>query len=336
LAYTEFNPGSQTENFEDDTFNGGAFKDLPIQTKRGAEFPVSMNLKYAGLDALMYWAFGWEYPGVSPVDLTGGYYSHLWELDRNDRHNAAYRASGPDEQYAGQYTAGDLKNRAATMAIKRGTNDFRYKNAMCKKFTISGKAGEPLKFSADVIAYFEERGDYSNANWTFASPGSALSVMFHHLTVSIGPSGSLVAVGITDFDISVSIPLQATQDTVSGLYVMEPVFEGKYDIAASFTLSRFSADTYLAYKEALTPLCAKLVAASGSYGFEMFLPKLVIPDAPISGDNVANQKLTFNCASQTNALNPFATETAGHTIIQESPFFLVTKNQNATNEMRRE
>lgn len=337
IAYTDFNPGGKVSTFQDDEIDGLGFQDLPVQTGKTAEGSMGGYLRYQGLDALLYWMFGWERPGTSPVDLTGGYYHHLFELDRLDRHCAAYRAA-PAEQTAGDYNAADRKNRMATLAIKRGPNDHRYKNAMCKRFGITSRAGSVAQWSADFDAYAEERGDYSSANWTFGTgaSGSSLLIPHHHFTVSIGPAGALVAVGVVDFELSVDIPLNHQQDTTTGLYLAEPKGEGKYGVSLKMTLSRHSTDTYLAYRDSYTALCAKIVAASGSYAFGLLFPEIRIPAASLTADSVPNQTLEFVCERKTNAATPFGTELAGQTIIQESPVLCQVKNQNDTNEMRRE
>ena len=129
------------------------------------------------------------------------------------------------------------------------------------------------------------------------------------------------------------------RDTESGLYLIEPVFEGKYSINVSITLSRHSADTYLAYRDdwTTTKLAMKIVAASGSYTMEFYLPELRISDTAPTGDDVAQQPIVFQTGPvDADIANIFATEIGTSVLIQKGNFFMITNNTNSTNEMRRE
>ena len=412
LSITSMNIVGKSETAENESIDGQAFKDIPNQVQVGAQGSMGGDLRYRGIDKLLYWALGFERPGESPItacqftiasaltddpevddvysnnsneftitglDLTLGvgtiyakrtsgtgsptttgdldyvsggeagddpitysattglYYSHMFELDAMDRHFAPYRAV-PDEQTAGDYNVGDRKCRMATIAQKKGPNDHRYPNSMCMKFALSSQAGGSSTWTADLIAYDEDRGDYSSASWTFpaGATGSAYRILHHHWKVSLGSSGSLTDIGVTDFEIGIDIPLDVKQDTESGLYVAEPIGAAKYSITGKLSITRHSVDTYHAYRDAFTALVLKFVATNGNDQFKILMQDVVITEASTTEDDVSPIPLTFAFGPDTNALTPFSYELEGHTIVQDSPILIITNNANSTNEMRRE
>ena len=326
----------------DDSIENEAFTDLPTQL--GLEAPmdnIGGIVRYnTFMDKLLYWMLGYEDGGSSPVDAGGGYYTHLFELDKHERHFTAYRTA---EQTAGDYDATDRKNRAATFAFKRGPNDHRYRHVMCSGFSFSSSADDGfIRWSASGIAPREDRGDYSSGSWTYPTEavGSSMDALHRHTTVSIKEQGgSFTDLGVSAWEVGVEIPLKFERDTESGLYLTEPVLSGKYGITASITLTRHSVDTYLAYRDdwTSTKLCLKIVAATGSYQFGIYLPELRISDAFPSEEDVAKQPITFQTRPvDADTANIFATEIGTHALIQEGNIFIITKDKNSTNEMRRE
>lgn len=334
FPYIELSPGVNVDTIADPSVDGQAFQDTPLQGHIYAPCDnMGVEPRYVGMDRLYYWMMGYEDGGSSPQDLTGGIYSHLFELDSHERGLCAYRTA---EQTALDYSADDYKNRYGVLAVKRATNDHRYPFIICTGFTFSGEAGQALKLTLRGLAYNEQRGDYSSAAWTFPTgmAGSENMILHRHFTVSLGESGSLVDVGVKKFEISCDIPIVNDQDTESGLYSMEHELEGICDVKFSMELSRHSVDTYLTHRDDWDSLCAKLVATSGDYEFGLYLPSLVLPDARVSADEVASHPLTF--AAGYPASNPFTTEIGDHDLIQNGPIFILDKNDNDTNEMRRE
>ena len=265
--------------------------------------------------------------------VTAAFYFHLFELDQHERGFCVYRTA---EQTAGDFLAADRKNRFATVAFKRGPNDHRYSHIICTKFGFSSTAGQKLTWNCGQIGHAENRGDHSSGTWTFPTGADLTDNDFLHreLTVSIGPSGSLVAVGVTDITIDIAMAMNPDQDTESGLNIIEPVLDGFYVVTGSITLARHSADTFLANRDAHDLLALKIVADKGDFMFGLFIPSLKISDAAISGDTVANHTLTLEIGQP--ATNPFTSEIWGVNLIQNGPVFLIIRDQNAQNEMRRE
>lgn len=322
------------DTVDDDSIEGVAFRDLPVQSGIGANVDgIELNMRYDGLDRLLYWAFGYEDGGTSPVDKTGGIYSHLFELDRNEREDTAYRS---DEDQAVGQSIYDRKNRFANFARKMGTNDYRYPFLLCNGFGFSSTTQEPLKMTVKGVALREDRGNYASANWTIPAllSGSDNIIMHHDLTLSIGVAGSLVEVGIKDISVNCDIPLDIDRDSESGLYISKPILNGKYNVTLSMTIARHSVDTYLAYRDAHTKCALKAEWVSDTKMFALYFPEVYLPDVSVTEDDVARIAITF--ATGKPSTTPFSTETTGHSLIQNGDFFCMTKNTNNTNEMRRE
>lgn len=322
------------DTVDDDSIEGVAFRDLPVQSGIGANVEgVELNMRYDGLDRLLYWCFGYEDGGSSPQDLTGGIYSHLFELDRHEREDAAYRT---DEDTAVDYSIYDRKNRFGVFARKMGTNDYRYPFLLCNGFGFSSSTQEPLKMTVKGVALREDRGDYSSSTWTIPAllAGSDNIIMHHDLTLSLGVAGSLVALGIKDISVNCDIPLDIDRDSESGLYISKPILNGKYNVTLSMTIARHSVDTYLAYRDAHTKCALKAEWISDSKMFGLYFPEVYLPDVSVTEDDVARIAITF--ATGKPSTTPFSTETGDHDLIQNGDFFCMTKNTNDTNEMRRE
>jgi len=272
---------------------------------------------------------------ISFSAVTVAFFLHIWEVDKHERNFLPYRTG---ENTAGDADADDRKNRFATIGVKEGPSDKRYVHTICKSFSITSKAGDLARWSASGIGAKEERGSFSSATWTAPAGtlGSALDVRHSDFTVKIGPSGSLVAVGVSEFSIEVEIPIQVLQDTESGLFIAEPVLEGKYNVRGSITLSRHTVDTYLANRDAFDALALSLEAENNDFKFGLYLPDIRLVDTPVAEADVPTNPLTFVTGKEPAGGNPFTTEIGGVVLFQKGPLFLLNRNKSAANEMRRE
>lgn len=335
IPYTSISIGGSITTTTDDSIEGQAHKDIPILS--GITAPMDSwegNLRYQGMDRLLYWMFGWERPGTSPVSLGGGYYSHLYELDRYETEFLPYRS---DEQTAIDYHATDRKNRYSVLGLKLGSNDYRYPFLICSGFSFSSEASGILKWNAKGLAYREDRGNYNSAAWTFENDvaGSSLVIPHHNLVASIGPiGGSLSTIGLKSVSVNVDKPQYSEQDSMSGLYNGEPVLSGQYETTINLLIARHSVDTYLSYRDSGSELCLKLVWTSGSYVFALYFPSVKIGESSISEDDVARNPINLIAGKPSS--NPFSSDITGHTLIQNGSIYCVTKNKNNVNEMRRE
>jgi hypothetical protein len=257
-------------------------------------------------------------------------YEHLYELDSHERHLTSYRTA---EQISG-WSSGDKKNRMATIGVKMGTNDFRYPNAMCKGFSFKSTAGDLATIEMPFIAYNEERGDYSSSSWTFPSTrNDSDNIIAHHqMKVEVGTlESSLTALGVTDVELGCEIPLQVIQDTVSGLYIAEPLMEGKYGFSCNLTLSRYSADTYQDLTDAWTSVVARIAAAYGYYRIEFLVNDAKISKSGPDDSDVAKEQLQLDIGY--NSTNNWSTWLTGNSLIQSSPILYRVRDLDSTNHM---
>jgi len=257
-------------------------------------------------------------------------YEHLFELDELGRSYVPYPAA---EQITG-YSAGDKKNRMATIGTKMGTNDFRYKNAMCSSFGFRSNAGQLGETFAEFIAHDEERGSYNSAGWTY--PSTRISndniVAHHQFTVQVGPSeAALTALGVTAFETGCQIPLEVMQDTLSGTHISEPTIEGKYDLALGMTLSRYSAETFQNYRDSWSNVVARI---AGNYGYmmqELLYNDLIVGEAGPDESDVAKEPLVLYTGYNSN--NNWSNWLHGNSLLQNGPMVLRVRTTESQNQM---
>lgn len=271
--------------------------------------------------------------GDSELTITansGVLHEHVYELAR-DRHMLPYES---DEQISG-YSSGDLKNRMATLGLKMGVTDFRYPNAMCSGFTISSQASDLAMLEAEFVARDENRGDYGSAGWTFPSNliDSDEIIAHHQMSVEVGPSESdLVKLGVTGFSFKCGIPLQVMQDTESGLYIAEPVMEGKYTLnEVGLTLSRYSSEVYQNYRDAWSDVVIRISATYGYYRVEYLFNNIVLTAAGPDDGEVAKEELTG--VPGYSESNNWSSWLHGTSLIQGSPLVARIRNDNPQNMM---
>ena len=224
------------------------------------------------------------------------------------------------------------------LGLKKGPNDYRFPFLLCAGFGFKSAAGGLLQWSAKGNAFREDRGSYGSAAWSIPAGGadSQYLIGHHHLTLSLGPAGALIPLAVTEFNVSVEVPLFIDQDSESGLFIAEPVLNGKYGLNVSATLARHAVDTYKQYRDNFTACCMKAVYASGDYEFGLYFPDMRIIDAPDTNDEVARHPLTFTNSKQPAGGNPFSTEIGDCDLIQTGELFCIIKDANAVNDMRRE
>jgi hypothetical protein len=257
-------------------------------------------------------------------------YEHVYELDSSSRHFIAYPTA---EQVTG-YQASDKKNRMATIGIKMSTSDFLFKNAMCKSFKINSSAAGFVEVASDFVAHTQDRGSYNSGTWTAPSDFSDSSniVTHQHLNFQIGTSESaLVDLGVTNWDLGIDIPLQVIQDTASGLYIAEPVLEGMYGITSNWTLSRFSAETYMGYRDAWTEVVARVSANNGYQMQEYLINSSIISDAGPDDSEVTQEQIVL--APSYDLTNNWSGKLYGSTLIHKSPIVYRVRDTVSTNFM---
>lgn len=257
-------------------------------------------------------------------------YEHILMLDSRSRH----LIDVPTDEQLTDYDSGDKKCRMALIGINMDTDlDFVYQNAMCKKFSIASNAGEISTISNDFLAYDQTIGDQDSDTWTYPSglQDSDNLIMHHDWLVQLAEfdSSSLTTVGVTSFNLNVDIPLQVIQDTVSGLYIVEPVLEGKYGTDLDLVLSRYSSTAWQSIMDNWSSVKARLSATSGYCLQEILVNMAKLVSEP-DDDNVTKENLKLSAGDYDS--NNWAYEMPGATM-RHSPIMLRVRNLTSTNSM---
>lgn len=251
-------------------------------------------------------------------------YEHVFKIDPRERHLVAPSLG---QRLAG-YTSGDLKCRMALLGVNVDSgSDFVFQNAMCKKFGLSSSAGQMTELNFDFLAYQMAIGDFSSSSWSYPSgvADSDGNILHHNWYITINN----VVVGCTSMDLSFDIPLQVIQDTQSGLYLCEPMMEGKYGFTADFTLSRYSSLVWQNLSDAWTEVPARMAAWSGYNLQEFFINNAIVTNADPDDDGVAKQLLKLSLGtSLVNNMNH-----TGLSITDYSPLMCRVRNDTQTNYM---
>ena len=349
IAWDEFGLEQIQELDDDQSVESGGFEYAGNQTAlKVPSNTVGGPMRYEGIEPVLLAAMGYERPtpdgeedGFSPESLGSGFYSHVFEIDKHDRHNAAYRTA-PDltgiTQASISFDATDRKNRAMTIGIAYGTTDHRYKDCMATSFSISGSASDGLvKWSMGVLGFKEERADYSSSNWTLRSGNnSAQNVLFRHLTCKLGAIASRSAVDIIDFNFNLEIPIEDMQSSESGEFITEPYLNDKYKATLELTLARHEADTWRTALETPTAQSCSFEFTSGSYGLKILFENLKITNSNISGDGLPKQKLVFQCGPQPSGGTDFSSELGNHVLVMDGPVVIHYTSKNSDNWLRLE
>jgi len=267
-------------------------------------------------------------------------YEHLYEIDSLGRR---YRLYTTAEKALLTLAAADKRNLMATFAKRMAGYDLRYKNAMCKNFALKCSAAGLASWDCNLMAFSEERGDYSSADWTLLTGLDDASLIPAHFEYRFGIGTAialhadgyiegLIDLGLSDFSLDIETPMQSIQDIISGLSIAEPVLEGKYGIKMTGTISRHTVQTYQGYRDAQTPVVAHLVANQGWFMQEVMIKKATLDDAGAGDEDVAAEALSLNPGYEA-AGHEFTEWLEAVTEIHESPVLFRVRDNSNVNEM---
>jgi len=348
IAYDTESFTQDNELDDDRSIEGSAFENLGNQTGLKAQGEVTGPLRYDGLEPLILAMMGFERPtgstddaGFSPESVGGSLFSHLFELDAHDRHNAAYRTTFDLDgitQASISFDASDRKDRAVTIGLARDPNDHRYKDSMIQSFGFSGTPDDKIiKWTMSVVGEQEERADFDSDNWDFApGNGPAKNVLFKDLTAKLGNLASRAVVDLAGFNITVEVPLLIEQTSESDSFITEPFLQDKYKVTLELTVARHDADTFRAALEANTEQACSLEFSSGSNTFKFLFESMRLMTSPLGDEGVARQVLTFMCGPLPSGGTDFSSELGNHVLKMGGPFSIQNTSQNADNWLRKE
>ena len=264
---------------------------------------------------------------------SGYMYEHVFELDGFGRHFRDYQTV----EHLSGYTAGDKKNMAATLGKRMGDYDILYPNSMCKGFTYKLSAAGLAQYECNYIGFKEVRQTPSLAStWVLPTELSDNKGVPAHYQTSfyIGTTqATMVELGMSEINVAVETPLQVLQDTISGLWIAEPVLEAKYGLKMTGSISRHSQPTYQDIRDAQTDVCARIAQVSGWYMQEFLIREATIVDAGPDDDAVSKEPLELSIGYNGANENPFATWLQGNTLVHNSPIVLRVRDFDPTNSM---
>ena len=208
----------------------------------------------------------------------------------------------------------------ATIAVDKGmdtVSTWETVGAFVNSFTVSGSANEYIKLSTDIQAGKLVIASSQNTPTELRAMSDVLSdlVMFSELTFRIGTQGDALAepddMGISSFTLSYNNNLtenqQASIDSANVFGTAEaphavatepikPCRNGFREVTFEFTVPRYEADTFIAWRDAGTVLEAqmKFINATTSYEFNFYMPTLKIEkvSAPVAGAEALTQTVT--------------------------------------------
>lgn len=266
-------------------------------------------------------------------------YEHLYELDSLGRR---YRLYTTAEKALLSLAATDKRNLMATFGKRMANYDLRYKNAMCRNFSMKCSAAGMANHECNYMAYTEERGSYDSNNWTLLAGLLDTQLVPAHFemmfsigtgfTLTDGEITGLVELGLSDVSLDIETPLQSIQDFISGLSLAEPVLENKYGVTMAGTISRHTVQTYQEYRDAQTKIVAHLVANQGWFMQEWMTKEATITESGADDSDVAMEPLALNMG-YIEGTNEFTKWLQGITEIHDSPVLFRVRDDSSDNEM---
>jgi hypothetical protein len=289
---------------------------------------------------------------IVPTTISIMLYEHLYELDAFERHQTDFKTTGtnrytpdvgedtelgPLNVNGNTLASGDKKCRRAIIGKRLSTGDFMFPGSMCKKFNFKSEAGKLSTISTDYIARDKEISDTDSSTWTLKSAlvTNDNVIAHHNTTVSITETDTtaLSSLGVTSVDLSIEIPLSVDQDTISGLYIAEPIFEGTYVFSTNITLSRHSAATFEALRDAWTSVCIRIESMSGDEKFSLFIEQAKLASAGPDDGDISREPIDFIIGK--SEVDVFTENLYGYKNINSSPVLLLVRNTDSLQYMNK-
>jgi hypothetical protein len=160
------------------------------------------------------------------------------------------------------------------------------------------------------------------------------NVIGHHessLWLTTVDEASTPTLGMTSFSLSVDIPLKIEQDSVSGLYIEEPVMEGTYKVSLAIELSRHSLSTFEGYRDNWSTILPRIEAHSGYNKIAIMLENAKLESAGPDDSEVAKEPLNFIIGKADSDV--FTVNLASYYNIHSSPILFLIRNSTATQYM---
>lgn len=260
-------------------------------------------------------------------------YEHLFEIEKNDTDLREYTAA---EQAMDDFVAGK-RNLYATLGKRFKDHDTLYEDALCRSFSWTLSAPGLAQIETNFLAFTENKDEaVTSAGWDFpANLTNNRNVPRHiDLTFRIGATpATLSDICMSELGLSVAKPLQQIQDTCSGENLAVPILEGKYDIAQTGTIARYSLKTFQTIRDAQTTVVTQTVMHQGFLMSEFLVSEANIIEAGPNDDDVSAEPLVLGIGFVPLASDPWAIHLFGNTRLQNSPVVRRQRDFNPVNSM---
>ncbi|NLI41976.1 MAG: hypothetical protein GX421_12515 [Caldisericales bacterium] len=233
-----------------------------------------------------------------PIEMDLDYYNHP---------NLLYYGLGLHD--VGSYfgIADQLPDQYFRFEFDKGVSRWRVGSAAMNAFELSGKAGEALKLTMEMICYDIAR---SATAFPSLSIANCKRVMFDEIAGFL--IGDLVdalqtadAQPVQEFKLRFERNLTDPEwDANNPIYSIRPTENGFRKVTLDLTLSRYAADTFLTWMDADTDLQASAVFSDGTKNFYINMPYMKIISAPanIEGPGVIKPKVQLELYRNQNIL----------------------------------
>ncbi len=267
--------GNDIEKHLDEVLRGKAGAGASLAGNKKYPFTLPCKLTYEDLDLLIAIALG----ASSGAVVNGALYDLTYSLAEN---------------LANSFTA----------AVYKGVSVWEFAGNKIDTLKISGTANKPVDIEFGGVAKALDLASALNTAGiltALTTEDAASKIMFSDLEFKIAAQASALSgeteKGISAFDLALSNHLKLDDFDNRATTILEPQRDGFREVKFNFTVPRYEADTYLAWRDADTALHAWLKFTGGNYKFDIHLPKIKIDkaEAQISGPKLIEQKISCTC-----------------------------------------
>ena len=275
IPFVSENFGNDIEKHVDEVLRGKAGAWATIAGNKKYPFAIPCKLTYGDLDLLIAIALG---AAAAPI-VNGALYDGLYSLAEN----LAY---------------------SFTAAVYKGVSVWEFAGNKIDTMKISGEANKPLNIEFGGVAKVLSLASALNTSGVLTGLSTedvAGKIMFSDLEFKIAAQASalsgVTAVGIGAFDVAVNNKMKLDDFDNRAKTILEPQRNGIREVKFNFSVPRYEADTYLGYRDADTALHAWLKFTSGSYIFDIHIPKFKVDkaEAQVAGPGLITQKIECTC-----------------------------------------
>lgn len=226
--------GGGAEEVPDSTASGNLWGDPSRAGNKRYAFPITCEGKYRGLEALIAVALGAS--GGTSTTVEAGANEH-------------------------KFTPTSSTMRMGTYVEDKDVAVWEFDSFKVKSLTISGSRGGPVEVGAEIVCRNLLYGTGVNDTTTFASatlPSGALMFFSQGRFRMNTQGGATLAtnIGIDAFSVTVTPGVDEDAfraDGVNSLVIAEPGRQANPTVTGSFSLDEYSANTYRALRDGLTP-----------------------------------------------------------------------------------